>query len=111
VGDEAKQPKKRHRVHNGLSGTRLDRGAVLLEVWTPPNADGGGQKPFYSQMLTSVEWVDLIAGVIVGDHDVSATELNSLRSDIARMHERWRASVEQRAAVEAEERQEPDDDG
>lgn len=107
MGDEARPP-KRHRVHNGLSGTRLDRGAVLLELWTPPNPDGGGSKPFYSQTLTSVEWVDLIASVIVGDHDVSATELNSLRSDIARMHERWRASVEQRTAVEAE-REEADD--
>jgi hypothetical protein len=51
---------------------------------------------------SSVEWVDLIASVIVGELEVSATDLNSLRSDIARMHERWRASIEQRAAVAAD---------
>lgn len=107
MGAEEKSS-KRHRVHNGLSGTRLERAAVLLEIWTPPLAGADGTKPYHAQTLTSVEWVDLIAGVIVGELDVTATDLNALRSDIARMHERWRASVEQRASVAADAKCEDD---
>lgn len=89
-------------MHYGLSGARLERAAVALEIWTPPAEDGGGARPYHRHVLTSVEWVDLIAAVIIGDLAVSASDLNALRSDIARLHERWRASVEQRAGVAAD---------
>ena len=66
MGD-AEKPPKRHRVHSGLTGTRLDRAAVALEVWPAPIAPGEAQRASHRLVLTSVEWVDLIAGVIVGE--------------------------------------------
>jgi hypothetical protein len=95
-------PLKRHRVHHGLSGARLVSAGVLLEFWTPATNDGT-EKPYHREQLSSVEWVDLIASVIVGDLEVSATDLNALRSDVARLHERWRASFEQQKSQEAEQ--------
>lgn len=83
----------RHRAHNdghgeGVTYRRLERGAVMLEIWTPPTS--AERAPFFSDVMSSAEWVDTVAAMIVGDEAVSASDLQSLRSDIARLHERWR---------------------